>query len=237
MRKVVLLMLILFFGLQANKAQAQQVFEEAVYYRSPWVGWVYYDPWGGNELAKVVAGNMALVEQAVAPLRQPLHQPVYYAQVLCPACAGIVCQPQFWQGQWYFCGPVVPPPPPVVVPPPPSPPPQVVPVPARPAPVQLRPTQHPPAVKHAQTAPQKLTGLSFIVMNESKSLVVVEEGDKRAILKEGARATVASFLIKAFLVRQNHSGGYDIFELDLQGAQDPTLPGWRIREGTSTKSP
>ncbi|TSC91297.1 MAG: hypothetical protein G01um10142_25 [Parcubacteria group bacterium Gr01-1014_2] len=110
-------------------------------------------------------------------------------------------------------------------------------VPERPQP----PTADQSAVEPAEVTVAKpmprLAGVRFKVINETTSVIVVEVDGKRAVLAQKATATVNRPDIRVFLVQPDGRGSFDEFEIDLQGTEDSTLPGWRIPATVKLKSP
>lgn len=111
--------------------------------------------------------------------------------------------------------------------PPPAPAPQ-------PPPKPPAPTPKPPEPK-LEPIPPRLEGVEFLVVNQSKSIVVVLYDNRRQVLKPGIRMPVSTPDIRLFVVQPDGSGSFDEFELDLRGMEDAALPGWRIRDGAKPK--
>lgn len=119
----------------------------------------------------------------------------------------------------------------------------------RPQPPQAVPGQpQPPSIRQVPPAqvpivvepvPPRLTGVEFIVRNENPSTIIVEISDgRRAVLAPRARARVRTPDIKVYLIqRDDTTGSFNEFEVDLRTLQDESLPGWRIPAKVKLKNP
>ena len=106
---------------------------------------------------------------------------------------------------------------------------------------QVLAPQEPPllVVEPAPLVPSRLRGIEFTVINENPATIVVEIPDgRRAVLGPRAKTKVRTPDIKVFLIQRNDTtGSFDEHEIDLRGLQDEALPGWRIPAKVRLKDP
>lgn len=230
--------------------------------------------WGGNEAARVVASNQAMIWGLANQWQQPWY-PYQGQSMVAPPGYQMVCRPksaghqtkdiiglaavgaglggfgQGWRGAGFgsivgtgggmllgnheqdcYLAPIVQlvqqSAPSTLAVPPPQP--------------QLAPATQPSAPFPAPVveAPSpRMAGVEFSVINESQSVVIVEQtiDGKRVVLQKGARAQVLTPDIRVFLVQPDGRGSFDEFEIELETTQDSTLPGWRIPASVKLKSP
>ncbi len=110
-------------------------------------------------------------------------------------------------------------------------------VPGQPEQPQVQPSAQGPPIR-VEPAPPRLTGIEFIVKNEHPATIVVEIPDgRRAVIGSRLQARVRTPDIRVFLVQPDGRGSFGEFEIELRGTEDSTLPGWRIPPKVRLKSP
>ncbi|OHB16952.1 MAG: hypothetical protein A2913_00795 [Parcubacteria group bacterium RIFCSPLOWO2_01_FULL_40_65] len=113
---------------------------------------------------------------------------------------------------------------------------QAVPVERPQSPATDQPVAEPAEVTVAKSMP-RLAGVRFKVINETNSIIVVEVDGKRAVLAQRAQAQVNRPDPRVLLIQPDGKGSFDEFEIDLRGTEDSILPGWRIPASVKLKGP